>query len=43
MKSLNILEPEPIDIVVLNSDTKKMFTLTVPRYTSLWKFRLLLD
>lgn len=39
MKSLNILEPDPYSLVVLNRSTNKRKTITVPRYTSLWKFR----
>lgn len=39
MKSLNILDPDLVDIVVKIDATNKVKTITVPRYTSLWKLR----
>lgn len=42
MKSLNILEPQTVDIVVKLAGTNSIQTFTVPRYTSLWKFRMLI-
>ena len=39
MKSLNILDPDPISMVVLNRATNEKRNIVVPRYTSLWKLR----
>lgn len=39
MKSLNILDPDNISIMVLNKATGEKKTLNLPRYTSLWKLR----
>lgn len=39
MKSLNILDPDSIAILVLNRASGEKRTITVPRYTSLWKLR----
>lgn len=42
MKSLNILEPDLIQLVVLNKTTGAKRLMSVPRFTSLWKFRALI-
>lgn len=39
MKSLNILEPDPVHLIILNKTTGVKKLLIVPRYTSLWKLR----
>lgn len=39
MKSLNILDPDFVDIVVRIDSINKIKTIIVPRYTSLWKLR----
>jgi hypothetical protein len=39
MKSLNILEPDLVPLLVMNNVTKKKKVITVPRFTSLWKLR----
>lgn len=43
MKSINILEPSTITLVVLLKGKNLTKTLSLPRYTSLWKLRLLLN
>lgn len=42
MKSLNILEPDLVNLVVLNKTTGVKKMMSVPRFTSLWKFRFLI-
>ena len=42
MKSLNILEPDLIHLYVLNKSTGVKRHMSVPRFTSLWKFRYLI-
>ena len=42
MKSLNILDPDTIPIQVINRSNNQRITVTVPRYTSLWKLRHLI-
>jgi len=39
MKSLNILEPDPVQFMVYNKLNQERKILSVPRYTSLWKVR----
>jgi hypothetical protein len=43
MKSLNILEPDLVTLAVLNKATGQKRTMSLPRYTSLWKFRHLIS
>lgn len=43
MKSLNILEPDILEIKVKEASSGRTFIFNLPRYTSLWKFRLLID
>jgi hypothetical protein len=40
MKSLNILDPDLMEIGVRIENTKNFKILSLPRYTSLWKLRL---
>ncbi len=42
MKSLNILEPDPVHLIVANRATGVKKLMSVPRCTSLWKFRHLI-
>lgn len=42
MKSLNILEPDLVQLYVLNKSTGIKRHMSVPRFTSLWKFRHLI-
>lgn len=42
MKSLNILEPDLVHLYVLNKSTGVKRHMSVPRFTSLWKFRHLI-
>lgn len=42
MKSLNILEPDLVHLSVLNKTTGVKRLMSVPRFTSLWKFRSLI-
>ena len=42
MKSLNILDPDPIKVAVLNKQSNQKKDFFVPRYTSLWKMRYII-
>ena len=39
MKSLNILEPDPVQLIIYNKQNQERKIISVPRYTSLWKIR----
>jgi hypothetical protein len=39
MKSLNILDPDPFTISVLNKATGLKKLITIPQYTSIWRLR----
>jgi hypothetical protein len=39
MKSLNILDPDFISIMILNRGTNEKRTIFIPRFTSLWNLR----
>ena len=43
MKSLNIVEPDLVQLFVLNKSTGVKKFMSVPRFTSLWKFRFLIS
>ena len=39
MKSLNILDPDPVNVIVQNRSTGEKRHIFIPRYTSLWRLR----